>query len=164
LNFQFTPEAIILKPPHATTFCFPACLCCAILHSGRKSAVAIRFLAPITQREARRWVSLRQSESWVARRVSYKCHSSLLKSGLNESERIKTRITQEVDRTHVIQDFQKQIRTGHKFSFLRLGVRLFRPHHPYLFSFIKLTCSVKTPNMPQKRYSVIKVAYFFASP
>jgi hypothetical protein len=48
----------------------------------------------------------------------------MLKTGLNESERIKTRIAQEVDRTDIIRNFQNRSERGTVFLNLRSGVRL----------------------------------------
>src|SRR5580700_10049264 len=86
----------------------------------------------------------------------------MLKTGTNQSERIKTRISYEVDRTDIIRNFQNQSKQGTVFLNRLSGVRL-SPGPPLLpIQFHQFDSFRSNFRLALKRCSVIKVSYFLA--
>ncbi len=86
----------------------------------------------------------------------------MLRTGTNQSEPIKTRISQEVDRTDIIRNFQNQSKQRTVFLNRLSGVRL-SPGPPALpFEFHQVDLSAANWKCALKWCSVIKVSYFFA--
>src|SRR5580693_1860785 len=83
----------------------------------------------------------------------------MLKTGTNG---IKTRISQGVDRTDIIKNFQNQSKQGTVFLNRLSGVRL-SPGPPLLpIHFHRVDSSRSNSKHALKQCSVIKVSYFFA--
>jgi hypothetical protein len=84
----------------------------------------------------------------------------MLRTGTNQSERIKTRIGYEVDRTDIIRNFQNQSKQGTVFLNRLSGVRLSPGPPLLLIQFHEVDSSRPNSKHALKQYSVIKVSYF----
>jgi len=69
LNFPLGPQLLHLKYSPNNCPLSGVLVLCNIAQVAENGGVAIRFLAPMAKRQAWGSVSLRQSESWVARRI-----------------------------------------------------------------------------------------------